>query len=240
LRILVVGASGFIGSVVCARLAADGHEVVGVSRGMKPAGLTAVRHVRMDMSKAIEPEDWFAALHGVDAAVNCAGVLQDSPGESTRGVHSQGATSLFAACERRGVRRVVHISAIGVNRASSGFSETKRAGDAALIASNLDWFILRPSVVIGRAAYGGSALLRGLATLPILPVIDGIGSLQLVHLDESWKPSRFAYGPRRRRAECLSWSDPNTGPLSMPCGCSAAGCNGDRPSACTCRSGRRR
>jgi hypothetical protein len=45
----------------------------------------------------------------------------------------------------------------------SSFSETKGAGDAALAASSLEWFILRPSVVIGRPAYGGSALIRGLA-----------------------------------------------------------------------------
>jgi hypothetical protein len=49
---------------------------------------------------------------------------------------------------------------------------------------NLDWVILRPSVVIGRAAYGGSALMRGLAALPILPVLAGTGPLQPVWLDD--------------------------------------------------------
>jgi uncharacterized protein YbjT (DUF2867 family) len=120
----------------------------------------------------------------IDAVVNCAGVLQDAPGESTRAVHADGAAALFAACERQRVRRFVHISAAGVERGLTSFSETKRAGDAALAASSLEWFILRPSVVIGRAAYGGSALIRGLAALPILPLVDGTGPLQLVHLDD--------------------------------------------------------
>jgi hypothetical protein len=44
--------------------------------------------------------------------------------------------------------------------------------------------ILRPSVVIGRAAYGGSALMRGLAALPVQPVLPGTGPLQVVHLDD--------------------------------------------------------
>jgi hypothetical protein len=48
----------------------------------------------------------------------------------------------------------------------------------------LDWVILRPSVVVGRAAYGGSALLRGLAALPVLPKIAGMGRLQIVQLDD--------------------------------------------------------
>jgi hypothetical protein len=49
---------------------------------------------------------------------------------------------------------------------------------------NLDWVILRPSVVIGRAAYGGSALMRGLAAAPVVPVMPGTGPLQIVHLDD--------------------------------------------------------
>jgi hypothetical protein len=52
------------------------------------------------------------------------------------------------------------------------------------MASGLDWVILRPSVVVGSSAYGGSALLRGLAALPILPVLPDAGALQFVHLDD--------------------------------------------------------
>lgn len=48
------------------------------------------------------------------------------------------------------------------------------------MACDLDWVILRPSVVVGRSAYGGSALFRGLAALPILPVMPNTGPLQLV------------------------------------------------------------
>ena len=49
---------------------------------------------------------------------------------------------------------------------------------------DLDWVILRPSVVIGRAAYGGSALMRALAAAPFAPVMPGTGPLQIVHLDD--------------------------------------------------------
>jgi hypothetical protein len=50
--------------------------------------------------------------------------------------------------------------------------------------SDLDWVILRPSVVVGRAAYGGSALFRGLASLPLLPVPARAGRIQPVQLDD--------------------------------------------------------
>ena len=184
MRVLIVGASGLIGSAVTARLTAEGNQVVAVGRRMEP-GLTNIFQLRVDVACAIEPDDWTKYLSGVDAVVNCAGVLQDSPGNSTAGVHILGVAALFRACERKGIRRVVHLSAVGVDRETpTKFSRTKLAGDQELMKLDLDWVILRPSVVVGRAAYGGSALLRGLASLPILPIMPHAAPLQIVHLDD--------------------------------------------------------
>jgi hypothetical protein len=100
-------------------------------------------------------------------------------------VHVDSVAALFGACERAGVRRVVHLSAIGAEREPlSDFSATKQAGERALMATALDWVILRPSVVVGRAAYGGSALFRGLAALPFTVDLADAGPIQVVQLDE--------------------------------------------------------
>lgn len=187
MRILLTGATGFIGSAILARLKADGHEVWAVARGAGPAvrRLAPDRWIALDMAKAASPADWSPHLAGVDAVINCAGVLQDSGRDSTAGVHVRGATALFAACEAAGVRRVIHLSAIGADRGGvSSFSESKAEGDRTLAALDLDWVILRPSVVVGRSAYGGSALFRGLAALPFLPRTPDAGPLQIVQLDE--------------------------------------------------------
>jgi uncharacterized protein YbjT (DUF2867 family) len=186
-RVLLTGANGFIGSAVLARLKGEGHALVAVTRGAGPSvrRLPADAFVTIDIARATRAEDWLPHLGGVDAVVNCAGTLQDSPGNSAQGVHAEGVAALFAACEQTGVRRVVHLSAIGAEREQpSDFSRTKLAGDRALMARDLDWVILRPSVVVGRAAYGGSALFRGLAALPVLPVLPGTGPLQIVQLDD--------------------------------------------------------
>jgi uncharacterized protein YbjT (DUF2867 family) len=185
MRVLIVGASGLIGSAVAARLMADGHAVTAAARHPPREGLGAAHWLRLDLAATTQASDLLPHLAGIDAVINCAGTLQDQPGNSTFGVHATGAAALFAACERAGVRRVIQVSAVGTERATpTAFSRSKRAGDEALMARDLDWIILRPSLVFGRTAYGGSALLRGLAALPLLPVMPHTAPLQIVHLDD--------------------------------------------------------
>lgn len=186
MRILVLGATGFIGSAAVARLLAAGHRVRAVTRpGSSQIPRDETDRVGIDIARAIDPADWMAALDGVDAVLNCAGVFQDSPRDSTAGVHAEGPAALYRACMAVGVRRVVNLSAIGAaGEPLSGFSRSKAAGERILAETDLDWVILRPSVVLGRNAYGSGALFRGLAALPIMPVIPGAGQLQPVWIDD--------------------------------------------------------
>ena len=138
-----------------------------------------------DLAMLTHEEDWHPHLKGIDAVVNCAGVLQDGPRDQTAKVHAEAVGALVRACEALGVKRIVHISAIGVDRtAPTEFSRTKLEGDKALMARGVDWVILRPSVVTGRGAFGGSALLRGLAALPVLPAPPDVQPFQVVQLDD--------------------------------------------------------
>ncbi len=187
MRVVVSGATGLIGSAVVARLILAGHEVTALSRSVAGASLRQpeARWLSLDIARQAMPEHWIPHLQGIEAVVSCAGALQDGPSDSLKGVHATGIAALFTACETLGVRRVVHFSAIGVDRETpTEFSRTKLAGDQALMARDLDWVILRPSVVLGRATYGASALMRALAALPVLPLMLNTGPLQVVQLDE--------------------------------------------------------
>jgi len=209
LRVLVLGGTGLIGSAVSARLAAEGHEVVRLARSV-PAGQRPNRAIAADIAKLTRPEDWVPYLDGTDAVVNCAGALQDSARDSTAGVHRDGMAALFQACVSQQVRRVIQISAIGVDRPNpTAFSRTKLEGDRILASLDLDWVILRPVVVIGRAAFGGSALLRALASLPFVPVPMDAKAFQTIQLDDLAETVSFFLKPDAPSKRILEVAHPN-------------------------------
>lgn len=176
-RVLVLGANGFIGSHAAAALAEAGWEVRAGARDPGAAALRAPSHdwVEADFRRLIRAEDWSALLSGVDAVVNCVGVLQDGGGDSTEIAHVAGPRALIAACEAQGVKRLVHLSAVGAEEAAgTDYARTKQQTELALEASALDWLVLRPSLVVARPVFGGTGLIRAMAAFPLaMPVIGG-------------------------------------------------------------------
>ena len=170
MRVLLLGAGGFIGAHVAEALRARRHAVT--------AG-------KVDFAHAHRPEDWMAALAGIDAVVNAVGIIRERRGRSFDALHSAAPRALFDACRRAGVRRVVQISALGADAAAqSRFHRTKRAADRHLAALELDWAIVQPSLVFG--AGGESARLFALlAALPVTPLPgDGSQRVQPIHVDD--------------------------------------------------------
>jgi uncharacterized protein YbjT (DUF2867 family) len=185
MRILVVGAYGLIGSYVTARLLAEGHAVVAAGRDVGKAvrRWPQARWIQVDLAR-MNAEDWRPHLHGVDAVVNCAGALQDSPSDRVSALQ-EGVVHMAQACAATGVRRFVHVSALGVERTQGAYAEAKRTADDALMAMDLDWVVIRPGLVLAPAAYGGSALLRGLAALPlVIPAVHANNTVQTVSMDD--------------------------------------------------------
>jgi uncharacterized protein YbjT (DUF2867 family) len=184
MRILVIGAYGLIGTYVALRLVADGHAVVGLGRRTVEAArrFPAIRWVAGDLRRMTTEEAWDEPLRGIEAVVNCAGVLQDGPHDGVVAVQCLAVSALFRACQSQGIQRVIHFSA-PPSGSGTLFETTKREADKALAESSLDWLILRPALVLAPQAYGGTALLRGLAALPFLrPVIPGARALQIVSI----------------------------------------------------------
>jgi len=178
MRVLLTGANGFIGAHLTAALLEAGHRVVAAVRN--PAALAArfpdIETVAADMNRDTTAAAWRPRLEGVDAVINCAGVLQGGRGQDMEAIHHLAPAALFDACLQSGVKRVIQISAISADaEAGTEYALSKKRGDDHLKALDLDWVILRPSLIYGEGAYGGTAMLRALAAFPFVTPLIGQG-----------------------------------------------------------------
>lgn len=182
MRILLTGATGFIGRAVAQALEQRGHTVVRMQRRAGPPG-QAVVHA--DYAQVPSRDWWLPRLAGIDAAVNAVGILREQGGQTFSALHADAPGELFRACAAAGVGTVVQVSALGANQgARSGYHLSKKAADDVLRALPLRGAIVQPSLVYGP---GGSsaALFNKLAVAPLLPFPQGGRMLvQPVHVDD--------------------------------------------------------
>jgi len=188
MRILILGGYGLIGAeIMCACIAA-GFDCVGLGRSAATGErlVPGARWIGADMAALDNSERWAPHLAGIDAIINAAGALQDGARDNLDAVHHRSIAALADAAAKMNVKKFVQISAPGADAgASTAFMRTKAAGDAAVRASSLDWIVLKPGLVIGRGAYGGTALLRMLAGFPLMtPLVHASARVQTVALDD--------------------------------------------------------
>jgi uncharacterized protein YbjT (DUF2867 family) len=159
--VLVTGASGFIGRRLVERLEVDGHEVVPFSR--RTGG---------DVTDAAAIE---RAAQGVDAIAHLVAILDGSDAQF-EAVNARGPANAVAAAQAAGVRRFLHMSALGVTAEHApltGYWRSKWAGVQAVTGSDLEWTVFEPSFVFARGG-GAFAEFERLIRMPLTPVIgDG-------------------------------------------------------------------
>lgn len=174
MRVLLTGAHGFIGGYIATALREAGHVVVAAVRD--PHGK---HEIACDFARDVEPEMWLPRLAGIDAVVNCAGILRETGKQKFAAIHVDAPVALFRACARAGVRKVVQVSALGEPE-DGEFIASKHRADAALAELDLDWTVLRPGLVYSASgAYGGTALLRALSVSPGVLFLPQRGEQQM-------------------------------------------------------------
>lgn len=180
MRVLITGATGFIGRALVHALRARGHAVVGVSRSAQGEGA-----LQADFAQ-VPPSDWWLPhLRSVDVVVNAVGILRERGGQTFQALHADAPAQLFHACAAARVPLVVQISALGADaHAQSRYHLTKKAADDTLRALPVHSVIVQPSVVYGPGGASAS-LFNRMAAAPLLPLPEG-GRMhvQPVHLDD--------------------------------------------------------
>jgi uncharacterized protein YbjT (DUF2867 family) len=187
MRVLLTGASGFIGQHLLAALRARGHAVVcaGRERASSQPRMDCDEFVAADFAHDVTVETWLPRLRGVDAVINAVGIFREHGPQTFEALHVKAPCALFDACERAGVRRVIQVSALGADEhASSAFHLSKRRADRHLASLPLSWTIVQPSLVFGLGGRSAS-LFCALASLPLIP-LPGRGDqrVQPIHIDD--------------------------------------------------------
>jgi uncharacterized protein YbjT (DUF2867 family) len=156
--ILVTGASGFVGSHMVPALVDAGHRVLALVRDDDGAAMV-MRRLAPSQRDAVEtrvgdvtkPETLPAALAGADAVLHLVAVARDWDGGATlRLVNTEGTRNILRAATDAGVRRFVHLGALGVvDDPDLHYGSSKVKGMALVRESGLDWTILSPSLLFG-------------------------------------------------------------------------------------------
>lgn len=180
MKILICGASGFVGKHLTHDLRNAGHTVIrAVRRPHEPDD------IQIDFCCDTNKEIWLSRLQGIDAVINAIGVLRDSADNPMQKLHTDTPVALFTACLAAGVKRIVHLSALGVDSGIDvPYFSTRLATEHALQALPVPYLCLRPSVIYGTDGTSAKMFIR-MATLPVhaLPM-GGVQSLQPVHIDD--------------------------------------------------------
>jgi NADH dehydrogenase len=191
--ILLIGGNGFVGRVIAAQLQLAGYSVL-----VPTAHLVAARELRMLPKVHIEEADIheFDELQGLcgrikpnGAVINLVGVLHDKPaqpyGKVFKAAHVELPKNIITAMQLHGLKRYLHMSALGANsQGSSMYQRSKGDGEAAVKSSNLDWTIFRPSVIFGAQDQFINLFSKLTKLFPAMPLANHQAKFQPVGVDD--------------------------------------------------------
>jgi uncharacterized protein YbjT (DUF2867 family) len=190
MRILLTGASGFIGQHLLHALLAEGHDVVCAVR--HPERRDALPdHPRLsaihaDFAHDTDKSVWLARLSGVEAVINTVGIFRERGSQTFANLHTRTPRALFAACaESDDVHMVVQLSALGADeQADTAYHLSKKAADDYLATLPIRAAIVQPSLVYGPD--GASArVFKAMASLPfVMRLGDAPQLVQPIHVDD--------------------------------------------------------
>lgn len=184
-KVLVLGGTGFVGRHVCEKLQRAGWSVTVPTR--RAVNAAAVQHLpRLTVIEADvhDPAALARLLPGHDAVVNLVAILHGSEAAFER-THVELPRKIAAACQASGVRRLVHVSALGVSEdGPAKYQRSKARGEALLRAAGLDLTVLRPSVIFGAGDRFLNLFAQLQAVFPVMPLAGASARFQPVWVED--------------------------------------------------------
>lgn len=174
----IFGGSGFVGRHTVRALAKKGWRIRSASRRPDLAGylqpMGDVGQIMAVQANLRDEESLRRAVSGTSAVVISVGVLANTGRQTFKALHAEGPRLIARAAREAGVKRLVHISAIGADaKSNSRYARTKAEGEAGVLAEFPDAVILRPSIVFGPEDSFFNRFAAMARISPFLPLIGG-------------------------------------------------------------------
>ena len=176
--VTVFGGSGFIGTQVVRALAKQGLRVRAAVRrpalGYRLPLMGDVGQIEVVQANIRVPASIDRALDGAEGCINLVGVLYETGRQGFQSLHAKGAEEIATAAARRGIGRMVQVSAIGADvESASKYARTKAMGEAAVKKALPEATVVRPSVVFGQGDQLFNRFAAMAAILPVMPLPGG-------------------------------------------------------------------
>ena len=185
--VCVLGGSGFVGRHVCHQLVARGYRVTVPTRDRERAkSLITLPTADVFTADVHDAATLKRVVRGCDAVINLIGVLHDGQGKASfRQAHVDLARKVVEACRQRGVRRLVHMSALSAAvNAPSAYLRSKGEAEATVRESGLSHTIFRPSVIFGRDDRFLNLFAKLLGLMPVMVLGSPNARFQPIYVED--------------------------------------------------------
>ncbi len=185
--VALTGGTGFVGRHIAATLVARGHRVRVLARDPARARFLSDRNVEVVAGGLADRAALDRLASGADALIHLVGIIVEQGVQTFTAVHVAGTEALLAAARHAGVRRFVHMSAVGARDepGATPYHRTKRRAEQLVRDSGLSHAIFRPSIINGPESAPIQLLVRLHRWSPVVPVFgDGRFPTQPVWIDD--------------------------------------------------------
>lgn len=188
-KVCVLGGGGFVGRHVVSRLCEQGYEVYVPYRNINHAKhLSVLPTVTLVEADVHDPDVLKGLFQGVDAVINLVGILHEHKRVAFQRAHVELPRKVVEACRATGVKRLLHMSALGGDPDGlSRYQRSKGEGEALVLAAHGEYLavtVFRPSVIFGPEDSFLNLFARLLYWAPIFPLGSPNAKFQPVYVGD--------------------------------------------------------
>jgi uncharacterized protein YbjT (DUF2867 family) len=172
MKVFVTGATGFVGQEIVRQLHQTGYPVRILVRNERAKETRERTGAEIHIGNILEADSLRGALKGIDAVIHLVGIISEV-GESTfENVHVRGTRNVVAAAQEQGVKRFIHMSALGTRlSAISRYHRTKWEAEEIVRRSGLEFTIFRPSLIFGPRDMFVNLFVKMIRFSPVVPIL---------------------------------------------------------------------